>query len=280
MIAFAMECFENGLLTLEDTGGIDLRFGNGEALPEMVRKIAHREGLGDLLAEGHAAVVEALGEEARPYALESKNQAYPMHEPRYKRGLAIGYAVSPTGADHVHSLHDVGLSDPDETGFLPDDQLTSLGVLEPIDVESLGPEKVRASLRHSTFGIAQNCLMMCIIPDWHIKELADMVEAATGWAFTTYELMDVGRRAATLARVFNLREGFAEQDDYLAARSYGATRNGALADGGIDRQELHQSLQRYYAMSGWDRETGRPTRDTLEELDIAWAREFLPERME
>lgn len=276
MIAFGMELFEEGLLTTEDTGGIDLRFGNAEALVEMVEKIGRRQGLGDLLADGHAAVVEALGEGARRFAVESKNQPYPMHEPRYKRGLAIGYAVSPTGADHVHSLHDVGLSEPDEAGFVQNEELKSLGVLEPMPMESLGTDKVRASLRHSNLGIAHNCLVMCIFPGWHIKDLADMVEAATGWSFTTYEIMEVGSRAATLARIFNLREGFTADDDYLAARSHGPTRNGALADGGIDSDELREALRSYYAMLGWDRETGIPTRDTLEELDIAWAAEYLP----
>ncbi len=276
MIAFAMECFENGLLTLEDTDGIDLRFGNGQALVEMVEKIAHRQGLGDLLADGHAAAVDAIGPEARPFAMEVKNQPYPMHEPRHKRGLAIGYAVSPTGADHVHSLHDIGISDPDEAGFVQNEQLRSLGVLEPMPMESLGSDKVRASLRHATLGIAQNCLTMCIFPGWHSRDLVEMVEAATGWSFSTYELMEVGERATTLARIFNLREGFTAEDDYLVARSHGPTRDGALAEGGIDPEELREALAEYYAMLGWDRQTGVPTVDKLRELDIAWAVEHLP----
>ncbi|NLX43640.1 MAG: aldehyde ferredoxin oxidoreductase, partial [Chloroflexi bacterium] len=108
-IALAMEAFERGDLTLEDTDGIDLRFGNGEAMVQMIEKIARREGLGDLLAEDMATVAERIGGDAWTYAVHTKGQAYPMHEPRLKRGLAIGYAVSPTGADHCHSLHDTGL---------------------------------------------------------------------------------------------------------------------------------------------------------------------------
>jgi aldehyde:ferredoxin oxidoreductase len=105
-ISFAMECFENGLLTLDDTGGIDLRFGNADAVVKMVDMIGRREGIGDLLAEGTKRAAEKLGKGAEQYAVQTKGQEYPMHEPRYKRGLAIGYAVSPTGADHCHSLHD------------------------------------------------------------------------------------------------------------------------------------------------------------------------------
>jgi aldehyde:ferredoxin oxidoreductase len=276
MIAFAMECFENGLLTLEDTSGLELRFGNAEAIVDMVERIARREGLGDLLADGHAAAVASIGQGAERFAIQAKNQAYPMHEPRYKRGLAIGYAVSPTGADHVHSMHDIDLSEPDEAGFVKDEQLKSLGVLEPMPQESLGPDKVRASLRKATRTIAENCLTMCVFPGWHVSDLAEMVEAATGWSFTTYELMKVGERATTLARIFNLREGFTAADDRLPERSHGPTRDGVLADGGIDRGELQEALRTYYAMLGWDRETGIPTLDTLHDLDIAWAAEYLP----
>jgi aldehyde:ferredoxin oxidoreductase len=275
MIAFAMECFENGLLTPEDTGGLELHFGNADAVVEMVRAIAHRDGLGDLLAEGHAAAVTCIGEEAQRFAMETKNQAYPMHEPRYKRGLAIGYAVSPTGADHMHSFHDIGVSDADESGFVKNEHLRSLGVLEPMTMESLGPDKVRASLRDTTRRMAHNCLTMCVFLDWHVSDLAEMVEAATGWSFSAYELMKVGERAATLARIFNLREGLTAGDDDLAERSHGPTRDGALADGGIDREELGKALRTYYAILGWDSETGIPTLDKLHDLDIAWAAKHL-----
>ncbi len=277
MIAFAMECFEHGLLTRDDTDGLDLRFGNADAVVHMVERIARREGLGDVLADGHRAAVASIGAEAAPFAMETKNQAYPMHEPRYKRGMAIGYAISPTGADHVHALHDIGLGEPNEAGFVQNEQLRALGVLEPMARESLGPEKVRASLRHTILRTAENCLTMCIFPGWHPNDLAEMVEAATGWSFTAYELMDVGRRAMTLARIFNVREGFGPQDDTLAERSHGPTRDGALAQGGIRPEELQDALRCTYAMLGWQEETGTPTLDALHELDIAWAAEHLPE---
>ncbi len=277
LIGFAMECFENGLIGLEETDGLELRFGNGAAVVQMVRQIAHREGLGNVLAEGHDAAVAAFGDEAARFALETKNQPYPMHEPRYKRGLAIGYAVSPTGADHVHSFHDIGVSDPDEAGFVQDEQLRALGVLEPMPMKSLGPDKVLASLRQATLTLAENCLLMCIFPGWQVNELARMVQAATGWSFSAYELMKVGERAGTLARIFNLREGLTAADDRLAERSYGPTRDGALAHGGIERDELQKALGTYYAMLGWDRETGKPSMAKLLELDIAWAAEHLPD---
>lgn len=142
-ISFAMECFENGLITAKDTDGIELRFGNGDAVVKMVEKIAKREGIGDILADGFERAVEAFGPEANMFALQVKGQAYPMHEPRYKRGLAIGYAVSPTGADHCHALHDSGLINPDENGFISNAGLRSMGMLNPIPLRAWGRTRCR-----------------------------------------------------------------------------------------------------------------------------------------
>ncbi len=276
-IAFAMECFENGLLTLEDTGGIDLHFGNGDAVIQMVDRIAKRQGLGDILAEGLLPAAAKIGQGAERYAVHAKGQAQPMHEPRLKRGLAIGYAVSPTGADHCHSLHDAGLMYAGEDGFLQNGQLRGMGVLEAMELESLGPEKVRATIYNSMDSIMQNCLTMCFFTGWSLQELSDMVQAATGWDVSDHELLKVGERAMTLARTFNMREGLTVEDDQLCPRSYGPTTSGALAEGGIDPEELRQAMHTYYVMMGWDKETGVPTIEKLHELGIGWAAEYLPQ---
>ena len=274
-IAFAMECFENGLLTLEDTDGIDLRFGNGDALVQMVDKIAQRQGLGDLLAEGSLRAARKIGGGSEHFAMQSKGQEYPMHEPRFKRGLAIGYSLSPTGADHCHALHDSGLVNADEDGFQAN-PLRTMGVLEPLELESLGPEKVRATIYNTIGSVMRNCLSMCLFVPWSIDDLRALVQAGTGFDVSALELFKAGERALTLARVFNAREGFTIEDDRLAGRSYGPTTSGALADGGIDREELREAVHTYYAMMGWDRETGVPLPGKLHELDVGWAVEYLP----
>jgi aldehyde:ferredoxin oxidoreductase len=276
-IAFAMECFENGLLTLEDTEGIDLRFGNGDAMIQMVIKIAKREGLGDILADGLLPAAAKIGGGAERYAVHAKGQAQPMHEPRLKRGLAIGYALSPTGADHCHSLHDTGLVYPTEDGFVQSGQLRGMGALEAMDLESLGPEKVRAVIYNSMASIMQNCLTICSFPGWSLRDLTDMVHAATGWDVSEFELLKLGERAMTLARTFNMREGFTVEDDALCPRSYSPTQGGALAEGGIDMEELREAVHTYYGMMGWDRETGLPTVEKLQELGVGWAAEHLPD---
>jgi aldehyde:ferredoxin oxidoreductase len=277
-IAFAMECYEEGLLTLEDTGGLDLRFGNADAMIAMVEKIARREGLGDILAEGLLPAAARIGAGAERFAVHAKGQAQPMHEPRLKRGMAIGYAASPTGADHCHSLHDTGLASPGEDGFVLREGLRAVGVLEPMELESLGPEKVRATIYHSMTSILDNCLVMCSFPGWSLVDLTDMVQAATGWDVSDVELLKVGERAMTLARAFNMRAGLTAQDDRLCERSYSPTRGGVLSEGGIDEEELQQAMQTYYVMMGWDRESGVPHAEKLHELGIGWAAEYLPGR--
>ena len=275
-IGWAMECYARGLLTKEDTGGIDLRFGNGEAMVQAVEAIAQRKGIGALLAQGtkHAAAKVGHGSEA--FAMNVKGQEYPMHEPRYKRGLAIGYAVSPTGADHCHSLHDAGMDVATDDGFQPNGNLRALGILDPLPLESLGPEKVRAVMYNSIDAITGNCLLICLYTRWSSQERADLVNAATGWDVSPMELFKVGQRGLTLARVFNAREGFTPDDDRLAERSYGPTTNGALANGGIDREALREALDTFYGMMGWDTRTGVPTAATLHELGVSWAVEHLP----
>jgi aldehyde:ferredoxin oxidoreductase len=242
----------------------------------MVDMIGRREGIGDLLAEGLLPAAAKIGQGAERFAVHAKGQAQPMHEPRLKRGLAIGYAVSPTGADHCHSLHDTGLVYPNEDGFIQSGGLRGMGVLEAIELESLGPEKVRAVIYNSMSSIVYNCLTMCTFPGWSLREVTDMTQAATGWDVSEYEILKLGERAMNLARVFNMREGLTADDDELCERSYGPTQGGALAEGGIDRDELKQAMHVYYGMMGWDRETGVPTVEKLQELGVGWAAEHLP----
>ncbi|MHB1318555.1 MAG: aldehyde ferredoxin oxidoreductase family protein [Anaerolineae bacterium] len=275
-IALAMEAYENGLLTSEQTGGLELKFGDGDMMIQLLTKIAMRDGIGDLLAEGTAVMAERIGGDAWRYAMAVKNQAFPAHEPRFKRALGIGFAVSPTGADHMHSLHDAGLQNADANGFLPNGTLRGLGVLEPVALESLGPDKVRAHTYNTIDRAAQNCMLLCNFVPWTIAERVELINAATGWDVTAVELFEVGERALNLARVFNLREGLTAADDRLPERSYGPTRNGALADGGLDREDFQEAVQLYYGMMGWDEETGKPGRGTLERLGIGWAAQHLP----
>jgi aldehyde:ferredoxin oxidoreductase len=270
-IAFAMECYENGILTSEDTGGLDLRFGNGAAMVQMVEMIAKREGLGDLLAEGSKRAALKLGGEAMTYSVQVKGQELPMHEPRLKRALGVGYAVSPTGADHVHNIHDTLLTN--EAGL---GTLRPFGVLEPLPLEELGPRKIQALVYWSQWRAMMNSIGFCVMPSFTPPELTDIVRAVTGWDTSIVELMNMGRRALTLARVYNLREGFTTADDWLPPRVFVPQTSGALATTAVDPDQLRRGIHLYYEMVGWNKETGVPTHTTLEQLDVGWAADQLP----
>jgi len=265
-IAFAMECYENGLLTDEDTGGLKLNFGNAEAMLKMVEMICKREGLGDLLAEGVKRASEKIGKESEKFAVHVKGQEVPMHEPRFKRSLGIGYAVSPTGADHMHNLHDTILTVRGQQL----DNLAALGILEPIPLEDLGPRKVRALIYFVDWRVLDNCLLLCDFLPWNYIQKTDIVRAVTGWNTTAWELMKIGERVTTMARIFNIREGFKKEDDWLPERFFHPKTAGALSKTAIDPEKLRNAIDTYYKMMGWD-ENGVPTREKLEELDIGWA---------
>ena len=263
-ISFAMECFENGLLTLEDTQGIKLNFGNAEAMLQTIGLIGEREGIGNLLAEGSKRVAQRLGHKAEEYAVHVKGQEVPMHEPRLKRGLALGYVVSPTGADHMHNIHDTMYEKK-----IPN-KLEGLGILEPVPVEDTGPRKVRLYNYISTWNTLDNCLVMCMFPSWSVSQKVKIVRYVTGWKTTTFELLKVSERATTLARVFNIREGFRREDDKLPPRFLQPKTNGALSNTAVNPEKLKKALDTYYEMMGWS-SRGVPTKTKLEELGIEWA---------
>lgn len=267
-IGFAMECYERGIISKEETGGLDLNFGNGEAMVKLVEWIGERKGLGDILAEGVKRAAEQWSPEAEEIAVHVKGQEVPMHEPRLKRGLGLGYAISPTGADHVHNIHDTLY-----TRRIPEN-VSGLGIFEPMPAEDLGPKKVVLFKNFMTWRSLNNCLVMCLFPPWSVEQKVGIVRSVTGWEVTAFELMKVSERAINLARIFNLREGFTERDDWLPLRFFEPKTSGKLSDTSVDRQKLQKAKQTYYNMTGWNEE-GAPTRGKLEELDIPWAADEL-----
>jgi aldehyde:ferredoxin oxidoreductase len=263
-ISFAMECFEHGLLTKQDTDGLDLSFGNAESMIKMVELIGEKRGLGALLAEGSKRAAEHIGNGAEEFAVHIKGQEVPMHDPRLKRGEALGYAVSPTGADHVHNIHDTFLYPQ-----LPK-KYNSLGILEPVPIEDFGPKKVRLYKYVGEWRTLNNFLVMCLFTPWSVVQKVDIVRSVTGWNTTAFELMKVVERGNTLTRIFNNREGFTEKDDWLPPRFFQPKTSGALNKTSVNPHELQNAKLTYYDMMGWT-EDGIPKQSTLEELDIGWA---------
>jgi len=233
-----------------------------------------RKGIGDLLAEGTKRVAEKLGGEAVKYSVQVKGQEVPMHEPRLKRALGVGYAVSPTGADHIHNMHDTSIISEEGRDF---ENLQYFGLLEPLQLEDLGPKKIQALIYWSQWRTMLNCIGMCAMLSlgntcrFAPPELTKIVRAVTGWKTSTIELMKMGRRVLAMVRVFNLRESFTAEDDWLPPRFFQPTTSGPLSKTAVDPETLRSAVRTYYETMGWDRKTGVPTRTTLEQLDIGWA---------
>jgi aldehyde:ferredoxin oxidoreductase len=193
-----------------------------------------------------------------------------MHEPRGKRSLALAYATSPTGADHMEAPHDPFYESLDPKGT---SALASLGLLEPVGRMELGPAKVRAFHYSQKVWSLYNAVGMCKfvgvpIGPLPVNRLVEYVQAATGWSVSLWELLKVAERGEAMARLYNCREGFTPADDRLPDRLFEGLENGPLAGAALDRREFADALQLYYQMQGWDCATGAPTPARLAELDL------------
>jgi len=270
LISFAMECYEKGILTKSDTGGLDLRFGNVEAMLRMVEMIGKREGLGDTLAEGICPAAEKFGKGAERFAMHVKGMPIPLHEPRGKAGVGLGYAVSATGPDHMEYPHDPFWAT--EAGIA---LLRPLGIFEPVDVFDLGPQKIRIFVYLQQYWNLLNSLGICAFTakpmgPQTLNGMVDYVKAVTGWETSLFDLLKVAERHANMARIFNLREGFSARDDVLPDRFFQPMEGGTLKGKKIDKEKFSKALETYYEMMGWDTETGVPKRGKLAELDLDW----------
>ncbi|MFC2013103.1 aldehyde ferredoxin oxidoreductase family protein [Chloroflexota bacterium] len=265
VISFAMECFENGLLTLKDTGDIDLSFGNEKAMLQLLEMIARREGIGNLLSEGVARAAKEIGNGAEKYAIAVKGLESGMHEPRAKPGLGLGYMVNPHGADHCCNLHDHMYLKANDWHSI---EVKQLGMPGPVPVEDMGLEKVRL-VRHAQLRtILCDSLVMCQFLPYNLTQLNDLLVSVTGWDTSVNELLEIAERTLTTFKLVNLREGFSINDDRLPERFYQPKTDGVLADKPLDQKVMERARRHYYILMGWEEETGIPKQERLAELDI------------
>lgn len=269
-IAMAMECFERALIAPSDTDGIELRFGNAEALIAMIGKMAQREGFGDTLADGSRAAAQRIGGKALDYAVQIKGQEVAMHDPRVKYGHGLGIAVSPTGADHMHSLHDSGYQT--EAGIAG---LKPLGVLQPLPFDDLSTAKAHMVRQVMMWRVTYNLTGICYFHGWSAEQIRELIAAATGWNTSIMEIWLAGERAYDMARAFNYREGFGPEDDMLPARLFEKLPEGPVAGKVYTKEQFLTARNRFYEMMGWDADTAAPSRAKLENLDIGWVADLL-----
>lgn len=276
-MAFAIECFEQGLITAEDTDGVELRWGNAEAMVTMLEKTLKREGFGDVLAEGSARAAEKIGNGAERYVMAVKKQEIPAHMPHVKRSLGLIYAVNPFGADHQSSEHDPAYSPKLYERTYYGKHLAELGLTKPQHPKVLNEEKVNFALNTQYSYSALDTVNVCQFvfgPGWQLYsmgELAKTTSAVTGWDVSIEELQTVGARRLNMMRAFNAREGITREKDTLPKRFFDEPLKGGRTDGlAVDRDEFDTALDAYYTQAGWDTASGNPTRETLEALELAW----------
>ncbi len=280
-IAFAMECYEKGIITKEQTGGLELKFGDADVMLEALRQIVTASTpFGKLLGQGSERVAAVWGNGADECLTTVKGAESPAHMPQAKRSLGLIYAVNPFGADHQSSEHDWMIED----GIASDlymSRLALLGMEERLPPMSLGVEKVRFAYLTEVFYSMLDSLELCQFvwgPGWTLygpAETAELVNAVTGWDVTVDELMAVGERRLNLMRTFNAREGFDRKDDKLPKKFYKALQGeGPTAGIALTHDEIESALDSYYKMADWTND-GKPTQTKLQKLDLAWAAELL-----
>ncbi|GAB4578611.1 MAG: aldehyde ferredoxin oxidoreductase family protein [Anaerolineales bacterium] len=264
-IAFVMECFERGILTAADTGGVEFRWGDGDLLVRAVEMIARREGFGDVLAEGVDRMSQRFGPATAEFNLTVKRQELPMHEPRLKHVLGVGYAISPIGADHMANVHD--------TDFAYDGEgikrvNLALGKkIGPISNKVLNEDKLQIFYHELNWMHFQDCAVNCHFYPYDYEQFARTLSAVTGVEYTIQDILAVGERAQTLARLFNLREGFTADDDKLPKRVRKAFKSGPIAGVEVTDEAFAWAKGRYYELMGWD-ENGFPSAEAIERLGL------------
>ena len=268
MIGLAMECFETGLITRKETGGLVLEFGNGEAVLDLLEMIAFRRGIGDILADGPARAVAEWGDRVRALAVHTKNQPLPAHDPRIKQSQALMYAVNTFGADHMSSEHD-WLATAD--GDVP----RGLGLTEFTEYSRLDTIKVKGTMLSQFYYSLMDTLTLCAFP-WgpgslfDHRDLEELIQGVTGWRMTFWELMEAGERRLNLMRAFNAREGLNRRQDALPPRMFEPISGGASNGKKVNPDAFEDRLRDYYQMMNWDAETGNPSTGQLNRLGLGW----------
>ncbi|MFB0567618.1 MAG: aldehyde ferredoxin oxidoreductase family protein [Candidatus Bathyarchaeia archaeon] len=256
-IGFAMDLYENGILTKKETDGLDLRFGNHEALIEMVKKIGARDGwLGDVLAEGTRRAAEKIGKGAEQYACHIKGLELPGYDIRGLKTAALGFSVSYRGACHLRS----GAYSPDVKG----------------KVNRFVIEKGRGKIvkdGEDLYDVIDSLILCKFSRGTYYDGLEDMAKyytLATGIEMTSEELIKAGERINNLARLFNIREGVGTREfDALPPKIMNVPipDEGVAKGSVVSKEEFELGLDDYYAVRGWTRE-GIPTVEKLKELDL------------
>ncbi len=278
-ISWAMELFELGLITKKDLGGLDLTWGNAEAAIQMIHRIAHREGFGDVLANGIARSAKEIGRETEKLAVCVKGQEN-MDECRAAIAWGFGVVVSLKGGGHVEGSCN---TENDGTSLEYAKKKFGVSTLDPHSYQ----DKEKLVFWFERYKQMLDSIGLCYFTGPIIEtegrvglpEIAEMLSAALGRDFTNDELLEYGQRAQNVQKVFNtIHAGFTRKDDLPPERFLNEEiKTGPHAGVKLDLSEWNQLLDRYYRLNGWDIQTSWPKRETLERLGLGYAADKLEE---
>ena len=262
-IAFAMECYHKGILTEEQTGGIALKFGDEDLVVALIEKIAKREGIGDLLAEGTKHISERLGQGSERFAMNVKGLELPAYDPRAAKICGLGYVTANRGGDHITGY----VEGPTffDTPFL----LVEDSKIEDVFVANPREAKVLVDMENALtmFDAIGGCKFMGIL--LKAEDFIDLITNATGWDISVHDFRKSGERIYNLMRAFCVREGVTRDADVLPKRLMEDPLPEGPAEGMvIDKDTLEMMKDAYYELRGWDKKTGIPTPAKLRELEL------------
>ncbi len=251
--AFAVECYENGILTTADTDGLELRWGNDRALVALCEKMGRREGFGDVLADGVKRAAERIGRGSERFAIHVHGAEVPMHDPKFQPGLATAYKMDATPARHTQGHVDMP---PLLEGWPGHEKYAYAGKGEL--------HKKCSSLMH-VVNAAGTCMFAYLSYDWNY--VPDFLRAVTGWPIDTPECFRIGERIANIRHAFNLREGLNPLEFAVPPRLIGNPPQTAGNLRGVT-VDIDTQVRDYCEAMAWDTTTARPSRERLAALDL------------
>jgi aldehyde:ferredoxin oxidoreductase len=255
VLAFAMELFERGILSREDTGGLLLKWGDLETAATLIHQIARREGLGQILAEGVRRAAELIGRGAEKYAYHSKGLDLPGYDPRGAQGTALAFAISNRGADYASVYPSL------EFFWTPEQARQVLGTEKAVDPLSPAGKGVMVKYAYLVSAVL-DALGICKVPvlsvvgDFSLEPEAALVSALTGWDLTPAELFEIGTRIVSAERLINLSYGMSPRDDTLPDTFLKTPLDSGPAAG--QTVALAEMVRDFYEAMGWDSEGNPP----------------------
>ncbi|MBI4333062.1 MAG: aldehyde ferredoxin oxidoreductase family protein [Chloroflexi bacterium] len=252
-IAFAMECYEKGIINRDDLGGEELRFGRSDLFPKLVRDTAYRQGFGELLSMGTKRMAQILGKGSDAFAMHAKGMEIAGYDPRGAKSVALVYACGPRGGCHKTSAG-----------------ANSLSMAELRTGEARFSNQGKAALTKASGDkrVLSDSMMMCVFVHGSVSNEAslELLNAATGFGWSQEEAYAIAERGSNLERLFNVREGLRRSWDTLPARLLCESPGNGPNKGQV--VELEGLVDDYYRICGWDVETGIPTREKLRQLGL------------